>query len=92
MLQTLYTVCEGKKEGSEHRDKLRSFPNAYCLLVITSLFVNNERINTIPDILNTGIVQFTWYYIQHNASGIWPADYLVLSGALGKPCTRVIYS
>ena len=23
---------------------------------------------------------------------LWPADYLVLSGALGKPCTRVIYS
>ncbi len=23
---------------------------------------------------------------------LWPADYLVLSGALGKPCTIVIYS
>ena len=85
-------MCEGKKEGSEHRDKLRSFPNAYCLLGYNNSIRNYRRINTIPDILNTGIVQFTWYYIQYNASGIWPADYLVLSGALGKPCTRVIYS
>ena len=66
----LYTQCEGKKEGSEHRDKLCSFPNAYCLLVIISLFVNNERINTIPDILYSGIVQITWYYTQCNASGV----------------------
>jgi hypothetical protein len=47
---TTHDVKERKKE-SEHRDKLCSFPNAYCLLVIISLFVNNERINTIPDII-----------------------------------------
>jgi len=23
---------------------------------------------------------------------MWPADYLVLSGALGKPCTIAMYS
>ena len=70
MLQTLYTVCEGKKEGSEHRDKLRSFPNAYCLLGYNNSIRNYRRINTIPDILYPGIVQITWYYTQCNASGV----------------------
>ena len=46
MLLTLYTVCEGKKEGSEHRVKPCSFPNAYSLLGYNNSIRNNTRINT----------------------------------------------
>ncbi len=58
---------EGKKR-SEHRDKLRSFPMLIAYWFIIILFVINRRINTIPDIIYSGIVQFTWYYIQCNVS------------------------
>ena len=68
-LRTQYTVLEGKREVNLEK-LFCSFPNAYCLLVIISLFVNNERINTIPDIIYSGIVQITWYYTQCNASGV----------------------
>jgi len=40
MLQTLHAVeKERKKEGSEHRDKLRSFPMLIAYWVIIILFV-----------------------------------------------------
>ena len=39
----------------------------------------------------SGPVQFTWYYMQCIRM-LGPADYLVLSGALGKPCTIAMYS
>ena len=92
ILQTLYTVCEGKKEVNIELNLVHS-PMLIAYWVIISLFVNNEQINTIPDIiLYSGMSSLPGIIIQCNALGFGPADYLVLSGALGKPCTRVIYS
>ena len=67
------------------------------MLIGNNLFViNNRRINTVSDLSSilgqSGPVQFTWYYTFAMHQVLWPADYLVLSGALGKPCTRVMYS
>ena len=39
----------------------------------------------------SGPVQLTWYYMQCIRM-FGPADYLTLSGALGKPCIIVMYS
>jgi hypothetical protein len=92
-LRTQYTVLEGKREVNLEK-LFCSFPNAYCLLVNNNLFViNNESIQyrispVIP--VQSGPVQFTWYYTFAEHQVLWPADYLVLSGALGKPCTSVI--
>ncbi len=75
-------------------EKLFVHPNAYCYwLTLIVLFTTNQNspgpirlyrnspvYSSLPGINNA----------MHWAG--WPADYLVLSGALGKPCTSVMYS
>ncbi len=77
---------------------LSSIPMLTVLLIGWIINVRNikERIKTVRSApVRSGPVRFSPVYLVlpiykwHQA--LWPADYLLLSGALGKPCTRVVY-
>ena len=95
--KTQHTVVKERREEEEVNLELNSFvhsPNAYCLLVIILFVINiNESIHSwICPVCWSSPVPSRLPGITCNASGLWPVDYLGLSGALGKPCTIVMYS
>ena len=56
-----------------------------CPLILINL-ITTLVLSYTDYCINTGITLNAMHQVW------WPADYLVLSGALGKPCTRVMYS
>jgi hypothetical protein len=75
-----------------------SLPSIPMLIAYWIINVRNikERIKTFRSgPVRSGPVWFSPVYlavpIYKSHQAFRPADYLVLSGALGKPCTRVIY-
>jgi hypothetical protein len=89
-------VLEGKRDVKVKENKLLRFsPNAYCLLDNNNSIRNkNESTQSVSvRLLRSGAsdpVQSSLPgIINATHQALWPADYLVLSGALGKPCIRV---
>ena len=89
----LCTLCvkERKKEVNIEINSVHS-PMLIAYWVIIILFVIIDEsiqyriyVRYSPDYLVLHTMQCIRRYV-------WPADYLVLSGALGKPCTSVMYS
>ena len=96
---TMNTTHSVKERREEVNKEINPFyvhsTNAYCLLD-NNLFVIN-----INESIQSWICPVFWASpVQSSLPGIniqcirlfGPADYLILSGALGKPCTIVMYS